>query len=54
MIIVQTSIKRKLAMVFAFSILTATGYAQGRTPDFAFKVGETGYFMNLSKGSAKA
>ena len=54
MIIVQTSIKRKLAMVFAFSILATTSYAQGRTPDFAFKVGETRYFMNLSKGSAKA
>jgi len=54
MIIVQTSIKRKLAMVFAFSILATIVYAQGRTPDFAFKVGETGYFMNLSKGSAKA
>ncbi|RZK55701.1 MAG: energy transducer TonB, partial [Pedobacter sp.] len=46
--------KRRLAMVFVFSILAIAGYAQGRTPDFAFELGKTSYFMDFSKGNPKA
>jgi len=54
MVIIHTSRKRKLGLLLAFSILTAAVFAQGRTPDFAFKLGNTNYFMNLSHGNAKA
>ncbi|MDQ8006008.1 MAG: energy transducer TonB [Pedobacter sp.] len=45
-------IKFKLTAILAFGI-SALVLAQGRTPDFQFKVVETSYIMNLSKGSAK-
>ena len=54
MIIMQTSTKRKLGLLLAFSIFTAAVFAQGTTPDFAFKLGNTNYFMNLTNGNAKA
>lgn len=45
--------KVKLTALLVFGIWVL-GFAQGRTPDFQFKVGETTYIMNLSKGSTKA
>lgn len=45
--------KFKITAVLLFCISTSA-FAQGRTPDFQFKVGETTYIMNLSKGSTKA
>ena len=45
--------KFKLTALLVFGIWVL-GFAQGRTPDFQFKVAETTYIMNLSKGSAKA
>lgn len=54
MIIVHTSTKRKLGLLLVFSILTTAVFAQGKTPDFAFELGKTSYFMELSKGNAKA
>jgi len=54
MIIIKTPTKRKLGLLLAFSILTAAVFAQGRTPYFAFKLGNTNYFMMLSNGNAKA
>lgn len=38
-------------MVLGFSAMC---FAQGRTPDFQFKLGQTTYIMDLSKGNAKA
>ena len=47
-------IKRKIKLLFALLALSSATYAQGRTPDFAFKLGKTSYFMDFSKGNAKA
>lgn len=47
-------IKRKIKLLFALLALSSAAYAQGRTPDFAFELGKTSYFMDLSKGNAKA
>ncbi|SOD18374.1 energy transducer TonB [Pedobacter xixiisoli] len=45
--------KIKLTAIIAFGI-SALCFAQGRTPDFAFKLENTSYIMNLSNGKAKA
>ncbi|RZJ82284.1 MAG: energy transducer TonB [Flavobacterium sp.] len=47
------TIKYKITAMLVFC-LSALGFAQGRTPDFDFKLGKTAYFMNLSRGNAKA
>lgn len=47
-------IKRKIKLLFALLALSSSIYAQGRTPDFVFKLENTDYFMILSKGNAKA
>jgi TonB family protein len=47
----KTKYKLIVIIIFGFSTLC---FSQGRTPDFAFKLGNTNYFMDLSKVSAKA
>lgn len=44
--------KYKLTAIIALGFSTIC-FAQGRTPDFQFKLRNTNYFMMLSKGSAK-
>jgi len=46
-----TKYKLTTIMIFGFSTLC---FAQGRTPDFAFKLEKTNYFISLSKGNAKS
>ncbi|MFN0254917.1 energy transducer TonB [Pedobacter ureilyticus] len=45
--------KYKLTVVLIFTLSTL-GFAQNRKPDYVFKLGTINYFMNLSKGNAKA
>lgn len=45
--------KLKLTAILAFGIATLS-FAQGKTPDFWLTVGKTNYFIDLSKGNAKA